>query len=291
VGIEPTAEARVSFIAGAVRQGRYLKPAESRGILVGRALLKKFGTKLGRKLVLMSQGTDGRIASRAFRIVGVFGAEMEGTEKQFVFVSKAAAQAMLKLGAAVTEAAVMLPSRKQVARAAAELQAALPAGQQVSTWQELLPLVTINLDMFEGWIWLWFVLVFVAMGFGIVNTILMAIFERVREFGLMKALGMKPLWIVKGVLAEALLLLCLGMAAGNLLSLASIWLLSHTGIDLSSLAAGTEFAGMTRIIYPYLAAKDMTMANAVVLGLGLLISLYPAVKAARFTPVQALAHT
>jgi len=152
-------------------------------------------------------------------------------------------------------------------------------------------MVTAVLKMYDGFIFIWFLVVFVAMGFGIVNTTLMAVFERIREFGLLKALGMKPWWIIREVLTESFFLLILGMIIGNGLGYLSIFFLSGSGIDLSSLAAGLEFAGMSRVIYPVIQGKDMVMANLVVFILGLLVSLYPAVKAARFTPVEAMAHT
>jgi ABC-type lipoprotein release transport system permease subunit len=107
----------------------------------------------------------------------------------------------------------------------------------------------------------------------------------------MKALGMKPWWILREVLLESFLLLFCGMIIGNVLGSLSIYALSGSGIDLSALAAGAEYAGMTRIIYPAIAAKDVMVANLTVLLLGLLVSLYPAIKASRFTPVKALAHT
>jgi len=129
------------------------------------------------------------------------------------------------------------------------------------------------------------------MGFGIVNTTLMAVFERMREFGLFKALGMKPWWIIREVLTESFLLLLTGMIVGNLLAFACIFFLARSGIDLSALAAGAEYAGMTRVIYPAIALRDILMSNLVVLLLGILVSAYPAVKAARFTPVEALART
>jgi ABC-type antimicrobial peptide transport system permease subunit len=107
----------------------------------------------------------------------------------------------------------------------------------------------------------------------------------------MKALGMKPWWILREVLVESFLLLICGVIIGNCLGLLSIVALSGSGIDLSALAAGAEYAGMARIIYPAIAIKDIVVANLTVLLLGLLVSLYPAIKAARFTPVKALAHT
>jgi putative ABC transport system permease protein len=133
--------------------------------------------------------------------------------------------------------------------------------------------------------------VFIAMAFGIVNTTLMAVFERIREFGLLKALGMKPRWIIQEVIIESIYLLILGMIIGNAVGFLSVLALSANGIDLSALAAGTEYWGMSRVIYPAILGQDVIVANLVVFILGLLVSLYPAVKAARFTPVEALAHT
>jgi ABC-type antimicrobial peptide transport system permease subunit len=144
--------------------------------------------------------------------------------------------------------------------------------------------------MYDGFILFWFVTVFVAMGFGLVNTILMAVFERIREFGLLRSLGMKPRWIVFEVLIESFFLLLIGSALGNLLGLLSVLALRHTGIDLSAFAAGMEFAGMSRVIFPIVEIKDIISANVTVFVLGLSVSLYPAFKAARFTPVQAMTH-
>jgi ABC-type lipoprotein release transport system permease subunit len=292
VGIEPREEAKVSFIGSAVSSGQYLAPKDTNGILVGEALLKKFETKIGRKLVLMAQDVEQDIASRAFRITGVFRSEMEATEKQFVFVSRSAAQQMLKLGDGISEISILLSDGYDNRAAYDNLTSVLPPEDfEIHNWRELLPFQTAYLRILDGFMWFWFLVVFVAMGFGIVNTTLMAVFERMREFGLMKALGMKPWWILRAVLVESFLLLICGMIIGNSLGLLSIYAFSGTGIDLSALAAGAEYAGMSRIIYPALALKDFLVANLTVLLLGLLVSLYPAIKASRFTPVQALAHT
>ncbi len=291
VGVDPAREARVSFIGRAVNQGRYLRPDDKYGIVVGKALVDRFETKLDRKLVLMSQDTNKEIASRAFRIVGIFRAEMEATERQFVFVTMPAAQKMLKLKKGISEISIILTDHKEVDKVTTNLLAALPSTYEVQTWEELLPFVTAYLKIYDQFVFLWYLVVFIAMGFGIVNTTLMAVFERIREFGLLKSLGMKPWWIIKEVLTESCLLLLIGMAIGNILGLLSVLALSGSGIDLSALAAGMEYFGISRVIYPVIYGKDLTMANLVVFILGLLVSIYPAAKAARFTPVEALAHT
>ena len=292
VGIDPAAEAAVSFIGDAIAQGRYLEHEDKNGIIIGNALADEFETRLGHKLVVMSQGSDREIASRAFRIIGTFRAELEATEKQFVFVTTGASQQMLKLKKGISEVSILLPDHQKADEVAAALQHTLPSEDyEVSTWKELLPLLTAYLAISENFLYLWFLVVFVAMGFGVVNTTLMAVCERMREFGLLKALGMKPRWIVREVLTESCLLLILGMAIGNIFGLLTSFALSGGGIDLSALAAGMEYFGAPRIIYPVISGKDLVMANAVVFVLGLLVSCYPAIKAARFTPVEALAQT
>ena len=292
VGIDPSSEAKISFISTSISTGQYLNPNEDFGIIVGEALLKKFDTKLGRKLVLMSQDTQRDIASRAFRIVGTFKAEMEATEKQFVFVNRTASQKMLGLNQGISEISILLPKERDSINVYNDLKNALPSDKfEVHSWRELLPFQMAYLKILDGFMWIWYLVVFVAMGFGIVNTTLMAVYERMREFGLLKALGMKPWWILREVLTESFLLLITGMFIGNILGLVCIFALSGSGIDLSALAAGAEYAGMTRIIYPAVEFRDFLLSNMMVLFLGILVSAYPAIKAARFTPVEALAQT
>ena len=129
-----------------------------------------------------------------------------------------------------------------------------------------------------------------AMGFGLVNTLLMAVYERIREFGLVRALGTRPMRIIGGVLLEACLLLLTGLAIGNLLGLLAIGWLGYHGIDLVAFAQTSEMFGMSRMVYPHVQLRDVLIFNGLVFGLGVLVSLYPAIKAARFTPVEAMTH-
>ncbi|MGD8368536.1 MAG: ABC transporter permease [Desulfobacterales bacterium] len=291
VGIDPVREAAVSFIGDAVGQGRYLQQTDPLGIVVGEALARKFETRIGHKLVLMSQDARGEIASRAFRIVGTYRAELESTEKQFVFVHIGAAQQMLGVGDDICEVAVLLGSHRQVDETAARLRRQLPGdAYTVETWKDLLPIVQAMLQMHDSFIFIWFLAVFIAMGFGLVNTILMAVFERMREFGLMRALGMRARLVVAEVLAESFFLLVIGMAAGNFFGLLSVLALSVRGIDLSAFSAGMEFVGMSRVVFPLLTMHDIVTANVTVFFMGLAVSLYPAIKAARISPVEAMVY-
>jgi len=135
-----------------------------------------------------------------------------------------------------------------------------------------------------------YIVVFIAMGFGIVNTTLMAVFERMKEFGLFKALGMKSGWIIKEVLSESFFILIVGMAVGNALAFLSVFALSKYGINLSAFSAGLEFFGMARVIYPAVCGKDVLLANGVVFFWDSWSVFIPP-QSGRFTAVEALTHT
>jgi ABC-type antimicrobial peptide transport system permease subunit len=126
------------------------------------------------------------------------------------------------------------------------------------------------------------------MAFGLTNTMLMAVFERTREIGLFQALGMRPGFIVGQVLLETLVLLLMGTALGNLTGWFTTNVLMVDGIDLSKYASGMEQFYMASVMYFHLRASDMVTINLLVIVLGLVASLYPAVKAARYVPVEAI---
>ncbi|MCF8025484.1 MAG: ABC transporter permease [Desulfobacteraceae bacterium] len=289
VGIDPQEEAGISFIGKGVDKGEMIGADDSNSIVIGRALLEKFETKIGHKLILMTQDANNEIASRAFRIRGVYQAELESTEKRYAFVSKTAAQEMLKIGADVSEISIMLENHDRAEPVAKKISAVIDTKQYTARpWQELKPMLRAYINIFNGFILLWYLVVFVAMAFGIINTTLMAVFERMREFGLLKALGMRPWRILRSVLIESGFILILGSAAGNVLALSMVYALARNGIDLSTFAAGFEYAGMSAVIRPAVFAKDVVLANAVVIFLGLAVSAYPAARAARIAPVKAM---
>ena len=290
-GIDPEMEAGVSFIGDGVASGEMISADDANGIVIGQALLDKFETKIGNKLILMSENSENDIASKAFRIRGVYRAKLESTEKRFVFVSRSAAQEMLGIGTDISEISVMLESHDQAAPIAEKIAEDIDtSAYSVQSWQELLPMLQAYIEIFDGFIILWYLVVFMAMGFGIINTTLMAVFERMREFGLLKALGMQPWRIIRQVLIESGFILLIGAAVGNVLALAMVYIIGSHGIDLSALATGFEYAGMSAVIYPEVFLTDVMLANAVVICLGLIVSAYPAFKAARITPVEAMAH-
>lgn len=286
VGIDPGQERGLSFIADALVRGRPLASVADMGVVLGRKLVERLETAVGKRVVLMSQDRNNDIADRGFRVVGVFAAEAQATETAYVFVGRATAQSMLKLGDRISEIALIGQDRERLDPLLSRLRAAAPT-LDIQPWTELEPLLVLTVETFEVFMYIWFVVVFLAMSFGLVNTLLMAVFERTREIGLLQALGMRPRWILVQVLLESLLLLALGLGLGNVLAWASIaWL--HDGIDVSRFEAGLELFKMGKVMYPAVVAKDVAAANLVVFVLGLVASLYPAWRAARYVPVQAI---
>jgi len=286
VGIDPARERGLSFIPDAVTEGRYLESTDEAGILLGRKLAERLETGVGRRVVVMSQDVDNSVADRGFRVVGIFDAEPQATEESYVFVTLASVRQMLKLGDRISEIALMTTDRDRLGGLLAALRAAAP-DLDVQPWTMVEPLLVLTEKVVNVILIVWYVIVFTAMSFGLVNTLLMAVFERTREFGLFQALGMPPRDILGQVLAESFILLAIALALGNLGGWLTVLSL-RDGLDLSAFAQGFEMMGVSPIIYPALRAGDVAAANVLVTVLGLGASLYPAWRAARHVPVEAI---
>jgi ABC-type lipoprotein release transport system permease subunit len=287
VGIDPERERELSFVAGDMADGRFLESAEDQGLVVGRKLLERLETDLGKRVVVMSQDEGNEIADRGFRIVGVFEASMQAQEDGFVFAGKATVQRLLKMGDRVSEIAVLGPDYRDVEGLRKRVEEAAGPGVVVRPWPELEPYLGSMLSMMDGFVLVWIVVVFLALAFGLVNTLVMAVFERVREIGLMLALGMTPAHIRAQIIAESTLLLALGLLIGDVLAWVTIEPLKG-GIDLSIVGEGMELWGSGAVLYPALRWEDIVLANVVVILLGFIASLSPAWRASRYEPVEAI---
>jgi ABC-type lipoprotein release transport system permease subunit len=289
LGIQPDKEQTLSFIAGAVKQGQYLTDAGDDGLLLGRKLAERLETGLGKRVVVMSQGQGNEIADRGFRVVGIFDATVEDMETAYLFTGLGAAQAMLGIGEQISEIALKAPRHDELETLLSALREAAP-DDEVLSWLELEPLLKMFVGVIDAFLVIWYVIVFLLMSFGLINTLLMAIFERTREIGLLLALGMPPRAILGQVLLESIMLLMLGLLLGNGLVLLNLWWLAD-GIDLSAFAEGLAMMGVSPVLYPTLAVKDVVIANVVVVVLGIVASLYPAWRASRTVPVDAINQT
>ncbi len=286
LGIEPAAEAQLSFIGNSLVTGRYLSDVNDRGILIGKKMAQRLETDLGKKVVLMSENTSNQISDQGFRIVGIYDTTLEATETTFVFIGQKAAQNFLGMETGLSEVVIRLADIKMVDSYTSKLTAILP-DFDVKPWYEIDTMTKVIVEMYEASGIIWHLIVFIAMGFGIVNTLLMSVFERTREFGLFLALGLKPKFILGQVWFEAVFLLFLGVTFGNLFSWLTVLFLGE-GIDVSAFARGMEMFNMQKIIPLIIQLDDLFVANSVVIILGLLTGLYPAWRASRLVPADAL---
>jgi ABC-type lipoprotein release transport system permease subunit len=287
LGIDPMREKGLSFIREDNVDGRFLLNPDDDGIVIGRKLAATLDTELGKRVVVMSQDPDNEIADRGFRIVGLFGADVEAWEEAYIFTGKKTLQTLLGIGDSVTEIVVMGEDYRDVDPLFDKVVALTGDDVVVQRWTELDRYLGTMLKVMDGFVLIWVVVIFLALSFGLVNTLVIAVFERVREIGLMLALGMKPGSVLGQIVIESMLLLALGMLLGNSLAWLSIRPLQQ-GIDISFVAEGMAMIGASGVLIPQLRLQDVILANAVVLLLGFLASLTPAWRASRYQPIEAI---
>ena len=290
LGVEPDSEAEVSFDLDTISEGRFLEDSNDRGLVIGAKMADHLETQLGKRVVVMSQDPDNNIADRGFRIVGIYRAKLASLEETYIYAGRETVQKMLNLGDGISEIAITGEDYRNVAQWYPRIDHA--AGQDVETlpWYEVDTYLGSMMVMMDGFVLVWIIIVFLALSFGLVNTLVMAVFERVREIGLMQALGMRPSTILYQILMESLLLLLIGLLLGNVIAVATVIPLQD-GIDISVVAEGMEMMGTSSMLYPALKANDMIMANVIVIVLGLLTSILPAWRAASYDPIEALNKT
>lgn len=290
LGVDPAGEKAVGFDPDSIVEGRFLTGPDDKGVVIGKKLLERLETDLGKRVVVMSQDPENNVADRGFRIVGIYEAKLASLEEAFIYAGRSTVQALLKMKGQVSEIAVAGPDYRDVTDLLATVKNAAPAGTEVLPWMKLDTYLGLMMGVMDGFVLVWIIVIFLALSFGLVNTLMMAVFERVREIGLIQALGMRPTAILYQVLMESVMLLLLGLFIGNLLAIASILPL-RDGIDLSIVAQGMEMMGAASTLYPALTLHDLIMANAVVIVLGLATSLLPAWRASQYKPVEAIAKT
>ncbi len=287
LGVDPEREVAIDAIGSSVAEGRTLESIDDNGVIIGRKLAKKLDTDIGKRIVLMSQDPDNEVADRGFRVVGLYEASLAAQEEAFVFAGRATIQRMLRIDDSVSEVAVVGEDYRVVAPLLTSVRAAIGGQDEVLPWMDIDRYLGTMMGVMDGFVLVWVIVIFLALSFGLVNTLVMAVFERVREIGLMLALGMRPASILGQIVVESLFLLALGLVIGNLFAYLSVIPLTD-GIDISAVAEGMEMFGASSVLYPELELRDMTTANVVVLVLGLLASLSPAWRASRYEPVEAI---
>jgi ABC-type lipoprotein release transport system permease subunit len=288
VGIDPAREARVSVLADSIVSGAYLD-GQRRKLLLGEKLASRLQVDVGDKLVLSVQDVHGEMTGEAFRVGGLFRTASRDLDRGSVFLRIEEGKQLFGLGEAISELVVIADQRRHVDDLKRAIEARLSGDFEVRTWEEIQPLLVYFVDLFDQMGWYVYGAVFVAMAFGIANVLLMSVYERIREIGILMAIGMGPRRLVLGIVIESLLLTLLGVGIGLAVGTLSVWLLGD-GIDLSRWAEGLTAYGIGTKIVPVIRSKDLIIPTLVAVGTAVFASLWPALRAVRIRPADAVRH-
>jgi ABC-type lipoprotein release transport system permease subunit len=288
LGVDPERESRVSEVARKIEAGRWLAPGE-RKVAVGRRLADRLQADVGDKVVVSVADLDGDLTGQAYRVAGIFRAASSDLDQSTVFLPIDRAQTLLGLDGSVSELVIRLDHERDLEDFRDALAERLGAAVEVRTWRELRPVLVYILEMFDSVAWFLYGAVFIAMAFGIANVLLMAVYERTREIGMLMAVGMSRRRIMAGVVIESVLVTTVGLALGVVLAYASTAALSD-GIDLSRWSAGLSRFGVESRIIPVLRGADLWIPVVVALISAVLASAWPAHRAVQTLPADALRH-
>jgi putative ABC transport system permease protein len=286
-GIEPELEAPVGLLARNISQGRYLTAGDEDLILVGQAMASRLQVGVGDRITLLGRATHEQMRRRTMTILGIYDLGLPEAEKQMVYISLAEAQTLFDLRDQATEVVVALQSVGQEKAVVAALQVALPA-YEVASWQELNPEMNQSLEVDKQVMGIFGLVVLLIAGVGILNLMLMAVFERTREIGLLAAMGLKRHEILGLFLLEGVFIGLLGSLVGGVLGGLVVAGVGQVGIKLSIAEMGEMMALLGDRLYPTLRI-DLLFGRALTVGIiAALASLYPAWQASRREPAEAL---
>ena len=269
--------------------GQYFEGVQSNPILIGEQLAEKLKIKVRSKIVLTFQGLDGSLHGGAFRVCGIFRTANSLFEESNAFVSASDLTRLLGGNEQLChEIAVFMDDTRQMSGLENILKTTYPV-LEVSNWKELQPDVAMLNDLMAVSVFIVMVIILLALGFGIVNTMLMVVLERVKELGLLMAIGMNKARVFMMIVLESVLLSLTGAAAGMGISVITIQILGARGLDLSIFVEeGFEALGLAAVFYPRLDFQYYLMVTLMVIIAAVLASIYPALKALKLNPADAL---
>lgn len=287
IGIDPEREAGTTRFDGTIVQGRAFSGPEARETILGRGLAGLLEARLGDEIVLLSQGADGSIAEDLFRLVGVASSGDDLTDRTALYMPLGTAQEYLSLGDKVHEIAAVVSSLGRVRAVSRALAAELEGrGLAVEPWQVFARSFYQAMKADKAGMWVILLVIVVIVAVGVLNTVLMSVLERRREYGLLKALGTRPGRVVRLVVLEVLILSLLAMIAGAAIGLGANLVLSRQGIRFST---GLTYGGMVfDTMRSEVNLRSFTIPALTVILSALLVSLFPALKASRTDPARTM---
>lgn len=285
-GIDVAAETRTTTFHENMVQGEFLDADLSNPAIISRILADEHNMRIGNRIVLTFENVDRELTSSAFHIAGLFTSASSEYDKRNIFVRSKDLTEILAGRPIFHEIGVMLVHEIETEAFVAMLNKHFE-DILAQTWRELSPELSMIVELGDVMILLISLIIMAALGFGILNTMLMALFERMRELGMLLSIGMSKVRIFCMIMLEALILTFSGALIGMALAWLSLHHLGQTGINLEMFAQGAALIGFDYLIYPFLSIGDFLLMSLVVVSVTLAASLYPALKAVRIHPLEA----
>lgn len=288
IGIDPADEA-ISLYRDFEVSGETLAGPDDGRLLIGKALAETLQTKIGRRVVMIVEGADGKSRERGYRIAGVFDSPTNWPEEALVFTGLQALQdtlATVGLDNPITELSVVLVSDEDRPSAAEKLRDQHPQ-LVVKDWRQMQPQIAEIVDVVDATMVIWFILIMSALTFGLVNTLIATVMQRTQELGMLRALGMNKQLLLIQVVMECVGIMVVGVIAGLILGVLLVFGLGE-GIDLSAFSESVEAFGMSTFLKPVLTVEDLLLFGGLSMLVGLFASFFPARRALKISPLMAM---
>jgi putative ABC transport system permease protein len=294
MGIIPDQEQQITTLNNRITKGSYLTAAMPKGVVVGDKLASTIGIEVGSEIVLLTQAADGSMGNDVYTVQGLFHTGLDAADRGLVLMSLSSLQDLLHLAPArIHEIGIKLIDITKATAVAAALgvQLGKTVPVQVSAWPELAPELASYVQFNRGVTFVLFVIFFLLAVIGVMNTMLMAVFERTRELGMLMALGMRPVQVIVLILTEAGGLAVASLIIGGVVGVPILWYLQVHGLDLGG--ATGEVVSLAGVVVGHLwyGRQDFPAYSQAALGLAataLVSALYPAWRAAHFRPTEAI---
>jgi len=290
-GVDAEGEEAAMQLPGHVKNGKWLSKDDQHGVVLGFRLAKTLSAKIGDEIVFVSQAADGSMANDLYTVRGTLKSAGEMIDRSGLFMNIDAFRELMVIENGAHEIVVTIDEEKNLEEAVGNIKN-MAKENEVLSWQEINPSLFEMLNASKSMMIPMIVITYIAIAIVILNAMLMAVFERIKEYGVMKALGMGPLGIFNMVVAETMLMAITATVLGLLLGISLSWYFQTYGIDLTSVAEGATFSG---VAYNSIWKSKLTLESVLqpVIVLYIMVALaaiYPAVKAARLNPIEAIHH-
>ena len=285
-GIYPDQEKQVSKLYTFMKEGDYLESNSRNPIIIGEKLANRLSVGVRSKIVLNFQDVDGNLAAAAFRVVGIFKSPNSNFDQSNVFVPAETINGLINKPNAVHEIAILLTNFQM----ADSLKTTLVTNPDLmaESWGELSPSLSYTNSMVGTMLYIVMVIILIALTFGIVNTMLMAVLERQQELGMLMAVGVNKGRTFTMIMLETIFLATFGAPIGLFIAWFGINLMADTGMNVGAFAQGFEMYGMGTIIYPELESQYYLYVSLLILATTIIASIFPALKALKLKPVEAI---